>query len=107
MDSMMKADEKNKPRAVKPAGVWGLEVAKGKGDEKDGVDVTAVSEGGPAAKAGVKAGDRLLTVDGRWTDSVGDAAVATSLVKAGKGVPVVLLRDGKEVTLTVTPAVGR
>lgn len=107
MDSMMKMDEKNKPRAVKPAGVWGLEVAKGKGDEKDGVDVTAVSADGPAAKAGVKAGDRLLTVDGRWTDSVGDTAVATSLVKAGKGVPVVVLRDGKEVTLTVTPAVGR
>jgi hypothetical protein len=106
-NSIMNLEEKNKPRAVKPTGVWGLEVAKDKGDEKDGVDVKAVYADGPAAKAGVKAGDRLLTVGGRWTDSVGDAAVATSLVKAGKGVPVVVLRDGKEVKLTVTPAVGR
>lgn len=106
-DSLMKMDEKNKPRVVKPAGVWGFEVGKEKGDEKDGVTVKAVYADGPAAKAGVKTGDRLLTVDGRWTDTVGDAAVATSLVKPGKGVAVVVLRDGKEVTMTVTPAVGR
>jgi hypothetical protein len=107
MNSLSDVDKLNKPRVVKPAGVWGLEVAKEKDDEKDGVTVKAVFADGPAAKAGVKAGDRLLTVDGRWTDTVGDAAVATSLVKAGKGVPVVVLRDGKEKTLTVTPAVGR
>ena len=107
MDSLTKLDEKNKPRAVKPTGVWGLEVDKEKDDEKDGVAVKAVYSDGPAAKAGVKAGDRLLTVDGRWTDSVGDAAIATSLVKTGKAVPVVVLRDGKEVKLTLTPAVGR
>lgn len=107
MNSLSDVDKLNKPRVVKPAGVWGLEVVKEKDDEKDGVTVKAVFADGPAAKAGVKAGDRLLTVDGRWTDTVGDAAVATSLVKAGKGVPVVVLRDGKEKTLTVTPAVGR
>ncbi|MCU0702463.1 MAG: aspartyl protease family protein [Fimbriiglobus sp.] len=107
MAGIMNLEERNKPRVVKPAGVWGLELAKDKDDDKDGVTVKAVFADGPAAKAGVKAGDRLLTVDGRWTDSVGDAAVATSLVKAGKAVPVVVQRDGKEVTLTVTPAVGR
>ena len=106
-DSLMKIEEKNVPRRVKPAGVWGLEVAKDKDDDKDGVTVKAVYADGPAGKAGVKAGDRLLTVDGRWTDSVGDAAIATGLVKAGKAVPVVVQRDGKEVKLTVTPVVGR
>lgn len=107
MDSISKLDERNKPRAVKPTGVWGLEVAKDQDDEKDGVTVKAVYADGPAAQAGLKAGDRLLTIDGRWTDSVGDTAVATSLTKAGKTVPVVVTRDGKEVTLKVTPAVGR
>jgi hypothetical protein len=107
MDGLMKLDEKNKPRAVKAAGVWGFEVAKGKDDDKDGVTVKGVNADGPSAKGGLKAGDRLLTIDGRWTDTVGDTAVATSLVKAGKAVPVVVQRDGKEVTLTVTPAVGR
>jgi len=107
MDSISKLDERNKPRGVKPVGVWGLEVAKDKDDEKDGVTVKTVYADGPAAQAGLKAGDRLLTIDGRWTDSVGDTAVATSLIKAGKTVPVVVARDGKEVTLKVTPAVGR
>lgn len=107
MDSLTKLDEKNKPRAVKGAGVWGFEVAKEKDDEKDGVTVKAVNADGPAAKGGLKAGDRLLTVDGRWTDTVGDTAVATSLVKVGKAVPVVVQRDGKEVKLTVTPIQGR
>jgi hypothetical protein len=107
MESLGKIEERNKPRAVKPAGVWGLEVAKEKGDEKDGVDVKAVFADSPVAKAGVKAGDRLLTVDGRWTDSVGDTAIAASLVKVGKAVPVVVLRDGNEVTFTVTPTPGR
>jgi hypothetical protein len=107
MDSLTKLDERNKPRVVKPAGLWGLDVEKEKDDEKDGVTVKAVYADGPAAKAGVKAGDRVLTIDGRWTDSVGDAAVATSLVKVGKAVPVVVLRDGKEQKLTLTPTVGR
>lgn len=107
MDSLMKLEERNKPRAVKPTGVWGFEVAKEKDDEKDGVTVKAVYADGPAAKGGLKAGDRMLTIDGRWTDTVGDAAIATSLVKVGKAVPVVVQRDGKEVTMTVTPTLGR
>jgi hypothetical protein len=107
MNSLNNLDEKSKPRAVKPTGLWGLEVTKAKDDEKDGVTVKAVFADGPAAKGGLKEGDRLLTIDGRWTDSVGDTAVATSLVKAGKAVPVVVQRDGKEVKLQVTPAVGR
>lgn len=105
--SLMKLDEKNQPRVIKPAGVWGLEVEKGADDSTDGVTVKAVYADGPAAKAGLKAGDRLLTVDGRWTDTAGDAALATGLVKAGKAAAVVVLRGGKEVTLTVTPATGR
>lgn len=107
MNSISNLEERNKPRAVKPTGVWGVEVAKDKDDEKDGVNVKAVYADGPAAKAGLKVGDRLLTIDGRWTDSVGDTAVATSLVKVSKTVPVVVQRDGKEVTLKVTPTVGR
>lgn len=107
MNSLSNLEERNKPRAVKPTGLWGLEVTKAKDDEKDGVIVSKVFADGPAAKGGLKEGDRLLTIDGRWTDSVGDTAIATSLVKAGKTVPVVVQRDGKEVTLKVTPIVGR
>ena len=97
---------KPEPRVAAPAGLWGLEVTKGTTDEDAGVDVKAVLAGGPAAAAGLKAGDRILTIDGRWTDSVPDAYQAASFVKPGRSVAVVVKRDGKEVKLTVAPKTG-
>jgi len=99
-------NNKPQPKVAAPAGLWGLEVAKGKSDEDAGVDVKAVLAGGPAAAAGLKAGDRILTIDGRWTDSVPDTYQAASYVKPGRSVEVVVKRDGKEVKLTVAPKTG-
>lgn len=107
MKNLMSLDAKNKPRQVTSPGLWGFEADMGKGDDAAGVTVNTVYADGPAGKAGLKAGDRLLTIDGRWTDSVGDAAVAASFVKPGRAVPVVVSRDGKELKLTVTPANGQ
>ncbi len=107
MNNLMNADKLNKPKTVSAAGLWGFAVDKDKKDEDAGVTVKTVYAGGPADKAGLKAGDRLLTIDGRWTDSVGDTAVAVSAVKPGKAVPAVVSRDGKEVRLTVTPTTGQ
>ncbi len=86
--------------------MWGFAVDKNKDDEDDGVKVTKVLEKSAAATGGLKVGDRLLTLDGRWTDSIGDTYIAASSVKAGKAVVLVVKRDGKEVKLTVTPAKG-
>jgi hypothetical protein len=86
--------------------MWGLTVDKKKGDDEAGVTVTRLLPGGPAARAGLKEGDRLLTLDGRWTDSVADAYHAAAHAKAGKPVPAVVKRDGKEVTVQVTPVPG-
>jgi len=97
---------KPEPKVAAPAGLWGLELAKGSSDEGDGVDVKTVHAGGAAADAGIKAGDRLLTIDGRWTDSLPDAYFAASFAKPGKPVTVVVKRDGKEVKLTVSPKTG-
>jgi S1-C subfamily serine protease len=97
---------KPQPKVAAPAGLWGLEVTKDKSDEDAGVDVKAVMSGGPAAAAGLKAGDRILTIDGRWTDSVPDTYQAASYVKPGRSVVVVVKRDGKEVRLTVAPKTG-
>jgi hypothetical protein len=97
---------KPQPKVAAPAGLWGLEVIKDKSDEDAGVDVKAVLSGGPAAAAGLKAGDRILTIDGRWTDSVPDTYQAASYVKPGRSVVVVVKRDGKEVKLTVAPKTG-
>ena len=66
-------------------------------------DVVAES---PAAAGGLKAGDRLLTLDGRWTDSVADTFSAANFVKPGQPTALVVKRDGKEVKLLVKPAKG-
>jgi hypothetical protein len=108
MQTVMSAmsSSKPQPRVAAPAGLWGLELKKDSGDEAEGVDVKSVLSGGPAAEAGLKVGDRVLTIDGRWTDTLADAYMAASFVKPGKPVAVVLKRDGKEVKLTVSPKPG-
>ena len=54
----------------------------------------------------MKAGDRLLTLDGRWTDTLVDLYTAAGYVKPGATVAVVVKRDGKEITLKVKPGAG-
>ena len=105
--SLSEASENaGKAKVVGPAGLWGYTLTKAKSDGEPGVTVGEVYEGTPAAKAGLKAGDRVLTIDGRWTDTLGDAHVAVSLVKPGRNADVTLTRDGKALTLGVTPTVG-
>ncbi len=101
---MTAGDRGKEPRVVGAAGLWGFAV-KAADDGKPGVIVSEVFAFSPAAAAGLKAGDRLLTLDGRWTDSVGDTYLAASLVKPGRAAAVVKRGDA-ETTLTVTPAKG-
>ncbi len=98
-------DKQGQPRVVGAAGLWGFSVRPAD-DDGPGVVVKEVYRDGPVAAAGLKAGDRMLTLDGRWTDSVADAYLAASLVKPGRSAAVVVKRDGKEVKLTVTPTKG-
>lgn len=99
---------RNKPQ-VKQVGartLWGFEAAKGKDDEAEGVAVAKVWEGSPAAEAGLQAGDRLLTLDGVWTESLEDCARAAAGVKPGRAAEAKILRAGKELRLTLRPRVG-
>ena len=59
-------------RILSPAGQWGFLPAKEEKDDDAGITVKEVFPGGAAAAAGLKAGDRLLTIDGRWTDTIPD-----------------------------------
>jgi hypothetical protein len=106
MDKMMKGAGKQEPNVAAPAAVWGFSVEKAKDDEDAGVVVKDVFTGSPAADAGLKVGDRLMTLDGRWTDSIADTFTAASLVKPGRSAVVAVKRDGKELKLTVRPAKG-
>jgi hypothetical protein len=93
-------------KTLAPAAQWGVLATKEVGDEADGVDVTSVVPGSAADRAGVKRGDRLLTLDGRWTDNLHDLYEAASFVKPGTTVVVRVKRGEKELDLKVTPAKG-
>lgn len=93
-------------KVIAPAGQWGLVVDKGDGDEEDGMDVVAVRPGSAAAVAGLKPSDRLLTIDGRWTDSLTDTFRAASVVKPGQAVTMKVRRGGQDLELTITPRPG-
>lgn len=104
--AILSSRQKPAPRILAPAALWGFSVEKKEADEEAGVTVAKVFEGSPAAAAGLEAGDRLLTLDGRWTDSIADTYLATEAVKPGTVVSVVIRRKGKEMKLAVTPKSG-
>jgi len=107
MEKLSRGSGKQPAAVVGPAALWGFTVDEAKDDDDEaGVTVTSVLAGSAAAEGGLKPGDRLLTIDGRWTDTLADTLRATSLVKPGRTVEVVVRRDGKEVKLTVTPVKG-
>ena len=109
MAKIMKAlnrDKDAKPPVVAPAGQWGFRVAKEAADETAGVEVKLVLPGSAAAAAGLKAGDRLLTLDGRWTDTVVDCYQAASHVRAGSRAVLAVRRGGKEMELKILVAPG-
>ena len=62
-------------------------------------DLTAES---PAKKAGVKAGDAILKVDGQDVNSDRDLAKMIGNIPPGKDVKLSIIRDGKPETVTVT-----
>jgi hypothetical protein len=89
---------------VAPAGLWGL--ALGPADDAGGLPVRAVARGSAAAAAGLRPGDRLLSIDGRWTDSALDCAAAAMEHRPGRAVPVRIRRGGTELELRVVPRHG-
>lgn len=69
-------------------------------DER-GVLVTSVDKDGPAAKAGMKAGDVILKFDGKSVAAGEDLREEVHRVEGGKEVAVTVQRDGKAVDLKV------
>ncbi|MDR7032655.1 RIP metalloprotease RseP [Mesorhizobium sp. BE184] len=65
--------------------------------------VASVTADSPAAQAGVMPGDRFVSVDGRKVETFGDVQRLVS-GRAGDAITFVMLRDGKEVSLTATPS---
>jgi membrane-associated protease RseP (regulator of RpoE activity) len=104
---LMSGNGKAPTQAVAPAGQWGMvikEDAASKGEA--GVKVTKVYSASAAAKAGIKEGDRILSLDGRWTDSMADLYTAAGYAKPGVETKVTIQRDGKELEVKVRPTSG-
>jgi serine protease Do len=69
---------------------------------KKGVLINDVFKGQPAEKAGIKVGDVILSIDGIGTGNANDLKNTVASIVPGKKVPVAIIRDGKQMTMTVT-----
>jgi serine protease Do len=70
----------------------------------EGVLVTSVEADGPAAKAGLKAGDVILKVGSRSVEDGEDLRRAIEKAEPGRETTVTVQRDGRSLDLKVTPA---
>ena len=71
-------------------------------DQPAGAGVVEVVQGGPADKAGIRAGDVIVSVAGQPTPTTGALSVALAAQQVGATVPVQMLRDGSTRTVRVT-----
>jgi Do/DeqQ family serine protease len=69
-----------------------------------GVIVTGVLRGGPAAQAGLRPGDVITQLAGKTVASVAALLTGVSALPPGQPAPLTVLRQGKSVALSVTPA---
>ena len=71
-------------------------------DDDGGADVVRVVAGGPAAKAGVRRGDKIVAVDGRAVTTPDDLTAQIARHEPRDRAQVTILRSGDRRTLTVT-----
>jgi len=69
---------------------------------KEGVLIRAVVKGSAAEKAGLKAGDVITKVDGSTVTSPGEVTRAVRSGRSKKVLPVTVMREKRETTLSVT-----
>ncbi len=72
------------------------------GEEVEGVKLDGVTEGSPAEKAGLKAGDVIIKFGNLPVKDIESYTVALGSKKPGDTVEIVVLREGREVTISAT-----
>jgi hypothetical protein len=72
-------------------------------EDRQGVAIDAISAGGPAEKAGLKAGDVIVAVGGRPVTSMNTYMTIMSQQVRGQATDVTILRGGKKMELKVVP----
>ncbi|HKR58329.1 MAG TPA: M20/M25/M40 family metallo-hydrolase [Pyrinomonadaceae bacterium] len=76
-------------------------------DSNEGLLLDGVREDSPAAKAGLKAGDRIVKLAGKDIRNVYDYTYALGEMKAGEEYEVEVMRGTERLTLKLTPAARR
>ena len=69
-----------------------------------GLRVSGLDADGPAARAGIRADDRVVALDGNPVALVSDARAAVFIKRPGDSVTVEVVRDGRAETFTLTLA---
>jgi len=72
-------------------------------DANDGLKLDGVRDDSPAAKAGLKAGDKVVKLAGREVKNVYDYTYALGEMKAGQEYEIEVVRDGQRLTMKITP----
>lgn len=72
-------------------------------DAGPGLLLAGVSEGSPAEKAGLRAGDRIMKWGSQNIESIEDLQEILSTAEPGKPVQITVRREGKDLVITVIP----
>src|SRR5262249_51192671 len=99
----VRADDKKKEDKDKPAkaGYLGVKFDQNQQEAK-GIKIMEVVEDGPAAKAGLKADDAILKVDGKEVADFAGLREAVGAHKPGDKIKLTVKRGDKEMEITVT-----
>lgn len=89
-------------QATTTRGFWGVELA----DSDAGVEIKSVLKEGPAAKAGLKAGDHIMRVGNRPVKNLAELLQRAAGVQAGASVDLSIRRDDKTEDITLETEAG-
>ena len=73
-------------------------------DSSDGMTIDAVRDDSPAAKTGLKAGDKIIKLAGKGVRNVQDYTFVLGEMKAGEEYEIVVVRGAERLTLKIVPA---
>ncbi|MBA2737477.1 MAG: PDZ domain-containing protein, partial [Pyrinomonadaceae bacterium] len=73
-------------------------------DSSDGMTIDAVRDNSPAAKTGLKAGDKVVKLAGKDVRNVQDYTFVLGEMKAGEEYEIVVVRGAERLTLKIVPA---
>ena len=71
-------------------------------NQLQGIVVNEVSPDGPAANAGIQVNDLIISVDNKPAISALETMDQVAEIRPGSVIPVVVMRDDKQLTLQVT-----